>query len=333
MDKRALLIGIDIYPDPRNNLNSCVNDTLAFKELLQKTYQFPPESITLLQNKDATLANVRAGLAALFADLPENEPTELVYFQSSHGSQRVKGNTMVEVVCLYDDFLEDTEFASITQGIPDGVLTVVIDACHSGGMNKLFLPAGEGQQVQLARVKAWQPTSEEAEHLAQTYAQVTQFKFFGRAATGDTGAVAKNFVASPVGVPQVKDLDEGKPELNGVLLAACGADQTAAAGSPQTSYLSAFTYGLVSENDTSLSLGQLCQRIGDRLAKLNMRQTPQAEVPLLQQKLLTETFITMRSPGAAPPPGPDGNGPFAPLNPPDGFDLDAWLRQQLGAGV
>jgi Caspase domain len=330
MAKRALLVGIDVYPDPRNNLNSCVNDTLAFKELLHNTYQFAPEAITLLQNKDATLENVKAGMETLFTGVTNDD--ELVYFQSSHGYRYPDGNTMVEVLCLYDGFLEDTEFVRRTQDIPPGVLTVVLDACHSGGMNKLFFPTGEGQEVQLARVKVWQPTDKEAEHLAQTYAQVTQFKFFGRAATGDTGAVAKNFVVSPVGVPQVKDLDEGKLELNGVLFAACAADQTAAAGSLQTKNLSAFTYGLVSQIDTAVSLARLCERVGDRLAELNMSQTPQAEVPLDQQGLLTETFITMQ-PGAEPAPGPTGNDSFVPRGPGGGFDPDAWLRRQLGVGV
>jgi hypothetical protein len=331
MAKRALLVGIDVYPDPRNNLNSCVNDTLAFKELLQNTYQFAPESISLLQNRDATLENVKAGMETLFTGATAGD--ELVYFQSSHGYRYPDGNTMVEVLCLYDGFLKDTEFVSRTQDIPPDVLTVVLDACHSGGMNKLFFPAGEGQEVQLARVKVWQPTDKEAEHLAQTYTQVTQFKFFGRAATGDTGAVAKNFVVSPVGVPQVKALDEGKLELNGALFSACAADQTAAAGSLPTNYLSAFTYGLVSQIDTSLSLAQLRDQISGRLAKLNMSQTPQAEVPLEHQELLTETFITMQPPAAAPPSGPTGNGPFAPLGPAEGFDPDSWLRQQLGISV
>jgi len=103
-------------------------------------------SISLLHNQDATLANVRTGLDALFADAQAGD--ELVYFESSHGYRYPEGNTMVEVLCLYDGFLEDTEFAQRTLALPANVLTVVLDACHSGGMNKLFFPTGE---VQVAR--------------------------------------------------------------------------------------------------------------------------------------------------------------------------------------
>jgi hypothetical protein len=330
MAKRALLIGIDTYPDPRNNLNSCVADTLAFKKLLQDTYQFDTAAISLLHNQDATLANVRASLDALFAGAHRDD--ELVYFESSHGYRYPEGNTMVEVLCLYDGFLKDTEFAERTQALPPNVLTVVLDACHSGGMNKLFFPTGD---VQVARAKVWQPTLEQAERLAQTYTQVTRFKFFGRAATGDTGAVAKNFVIDPTGVAPAKDLSEGAVELNGALFAACMADQTAAAGSPPTNNLSAFTYGIVNEIDTSLSLTELNQRVRARLAALNMSQTPIAEAPPLHPELLTETFITMQPPSGAPSPVLDGNGDGGIVTPGlgDTFDLQAWLRQQLGLAV
>lgn len=322
MAQRALLVGIDNYPDPRNNLNSCIADTLAFKGLLQGSYGFDSSSIQLLHNQDATLANVSAGLDALFSGAQAGD--QLVYFESSHGYRYPDGDTMVEVLCLYDGFLKDTELAGRTQGLPPDVLTVVLDACHSGGMNKMFFPGGD---VQVARVKVWQPAPDVAARDSQLYSQVTKFKFFGRSATGDSGAVAKNFIVDPAGVPAPKDLGEAAVDLNAALFAACRADQTAAAGSPPTNNLSAFTYGLVTEADTSISLSDLNARVGARLQQLNMEQTPLAEAPVLHPELLTETFITMLAPsgGAAPTaPTPDGDGG-------SGADLEAWLRDQLGA--
>jgi hypothetical protein len=64
--KRALLVGIDLYPDPRNNLNSCVADTQRVRGLLQNYYGFQPQDITLVHNSAATLANVRLQLSRLF---------------------------------------------------------------------------------------------------------------------------------------------------------------------------------------------------------------------------------------------------------------------------
>ena len=106
------------------------------QDMLQSTYGFDPGAITLLHNQNATLAKVRAGLDALFAGAHAGD--QLVYFESSHGYQYPEGDTMVEVLCLYDGFLTDTEFVGRTQNLPPNVLTAVLDCCHSGGLNKVF---------------------------------------------------------------------------------------------------------------------------------------------------------------------------------------------------
>src|SRR2546423_10055718 len=101
MVKRALLVGLDQYPNPTNNLNSCVADTLAFRDkVLMQTYNFGLDDIQLLHNQDATLANVRQGLDRLFDGTAAGD--EIVYFESSHGYRYPKGDTLVEVLCLYD---------------------------------------------------------------------------------------------------------------------------------------------------------------------------------------------------------------------------------------
>jgi hypothetical protein len=324
MSARALLVGLNTYPDPRNNLNSCVADTLAFKAMLCDTYGFDPSYIQLLHNQDATLDNVRAGLDSLFAGAQAGDT--LVFFESSHGYRYPEGDTMVEVLCLYDQFFKDTELSERTQALPPNVLTVVLDACHSGGMNKLFFPPGS---VQVARAKVWQPTPVESERDAQLYAQVSKFKFFGRSTTGDSGAVAKNLIFNPQGVPAPKALDESAVDLNGALFAACLADQTAAAGSPPTNNLSAFTYGVVQEARAGISLSQISDRVHARLSQLNMSQTPIAIAPPMHQELLTDSFISL---GAASTGGPISGGIGGTVAGGIGFDADAWLRQQL-AGV
>src|SRR4051812_2806896 len=136
VSKRALLVGIDVYPDPRNNLNSCVADTQRFASLLRNYYGFAPQDITFLHNGAATLANVRIGLSRLFAGAGAAD--EVVFFESSHGYRYVKGSTYTEVLCLYDQFLEDTELVQLSQQVPPGTFTCVVDACHSAGLDKLF---------------------------------------------------------------------------------------------------------------------------------------------------------------------------------------------------
>ncbi|MEA2479613.1 MAG: hypothetical protein QOJ07_1535 [Thermoleophilaceae bacterium] len=215
---------------------------------------------------------------------------------------------MVEVLCLYDQFFEDTELSTRTQGLPQGVLTVVLDACHAGGMDKVFFP---GDTPEVARAKVFQPPPDMAVRDAQAAQQVTQIKFFGREATGHPAALAAHFQDRPPEappLPQLKDLGEGQPELNGVLFAACLADETAAAGSPSTNNLSAFTYGLTTQLDPAVSVADLCTKVRRRLGQLAMRQHPVVQVPLAQPGLRTHTFVSMRDATATIDAGTAGGG-------------------------
>ena len=290
--KRALLVGIDQYPDPQNNLNSCVADTLRFRGLLQNYYGFEPQDITLLHNNAATLANVRAQLTQLFSGVTDAD--RVVFFESSHGYRYVKGSTYTEVLCLYDQFLEDTELVQLSQQVPAGTFTCVLDACHSAGLDKLFF-APDG--LHAARAKVWQPPPDRAAADSALLAQATSFKSFGRAATGDTGAVAKQFSTEAFGsfAPPAAKGAEGQPELNGLLFAACLADQTAAAGSPPTEGLSAFTWALGHELEAGgvpIAASALRDRVSARLQALNMRQTPAVEAPMAHGDWLTRAVIT-----------------------------------------
>jgi len=297
--KRALLVGIDVYPDPQNNLNSCVADTQRFRGLLQNLYGFQPQDITMLHNSAATLSNVRIQLSQLFAGVVPGD--QVVYFESSHGYRYVKGSTYVEVLCLYDQFLEDTELVQLSQQVPPGTFTCVADACHSAGLEKLFFaPTG----LHAARAKVWQPPAEQRAADISLISQATSFKGFGRARTSDTGAVAKQFSAQAflgAAAPPSK-AGEAQPELNGLLFAACKADETAAAGSPPTDGLSAFTWALGRELEgggASISVTDLCARVNQRLQALNMRQTPTAEAPMSHGNWLTEQLISYAATGAA----------------------------------
>ena len=151
--KRALLVGIDEYPNPLNRLNSCVADSLAFRDMLTSLHGFNTSDITLLHNQAATLVAVTSALQDLLTGV--NEGDEIVFFESSHGWQHPVGSTMVEVLCLYDDFLTDTELVNLSKAAPSNTLTVTLDSCHSGGMYKLFFANGMAIP---AKIKMFTPT-------------------------------------------------------------------------------------------------------------------------------------------------------------------------------
>jgi hypothetical protein len=264
--------------------------------MLITQYGFDTGDITLLHNQAATLANVTAALQDLFTQV--NVGDEIVFFESSHGWQHPVGSTMVEVLCLYDDFLPDTELVRLSQAAPPNTFTVTLDACHSGGMYKLFFANGMAIP---AKVKMFTPTPEQATEVVGVVSQVSSVKYFGRKpmSTADPTAIAQNFAASKdfVNLPAVKDLPE--VELNGALFAACMADETALAGSPATNNLSAFTYAITSENDGKASLANLRDKVAGRLAQLNITQHPMIFTPENQPQMPTETYISLTQADAA----------------------------------
>jgi len=68
MTRKAFLVGINRYPDPRNNLKGCVNDALLMAKTLREQYGFSGTAdIKLLTDERATTANIRKGLEGLVA--------------------------------------------------------------------------------------------------------------------------------------------------------------------------------------------------------------------------------------------------------------------------
>jgi len=301
MTNRALLVGIDDYPGTANDLNSCIQDTVSFETLLSDYYGFSGPEIRRLHNENATLANVREGLEWLIDGATAGDCR--VYFHSSHGYRYPKDGTLIEVLVLGDgEFFEDEELVQLTERLPAGVLTVAIDACHSGGLDKVFLPPN--MVVQLARAKVFQPEFAQLGVAAAGISGVTSVKLFGRPSTADPGALAKNLASAGDNIPAAKDITAGESELNGLLFSACRADETAAAGTALTSGLSAFTYALTAEFDPTLPVADVHDRVVTRLANLRMHQTPVLAVRPDQTYLLSKPFMA----GQAAPTTTEGKG-------------------------
>ncbi|MEY9490281.1 hypothetical protein RKD26_006075 [Streptomyces calvus] len=287
MTHRALLVGIDEYPDPANRLNSCIADTAAFKQLLGEL-GFDDSEIRVLHDADATLDRTREGLDWLCQGAHPDD--RRVFFQSSHGYRYLKGDVMTEVLCCYDDFLEDGELVRRTAGLPPGVLTVILDACHSGGMEKTcFVDAAP----RLVRAKVFTPPPEKALSKANALTACRAVKPFGRPALRDESSLVFNFANSPGKAFVPKGVVPGTGELNGILITACRADQTAAAGSAVTGWLSAFTYAFLRDVGDATPVADVVSRAADRLASLNMSQTPCIFAPSGREEQLARTLISM----------------------------------------
>jgi uncharacterized caspase-like protein len=135
MKTKALVVGINIYTSAENNLPSCVNDSNKFSALLTDIYGF--SDIRKIQDTEATIANMQEGLKWLFQDANPND--HLVFYYSGHGYRTLKDGVLKECLVATDEqFFFDDEFSVLTQSLPSGILSIVLDSCYSGGIDKDF---------------------------------------------------------------------------------------------------------------------------------------------------------------------------------------------------
>jgi hypothetical protein len=142
MKKRALLVGVNVYPDPSYELKGCVNDVLLMEKTLREQYGFVgDEDVRVLTDARATTRAILNGLSWLTAGAAPGDA--LLFHYSGHGSQvpdadgDETSDGLDEILCPYDlDWerpLTDDDLAAACSPVPKGaLLTVILDCCHSG---------------------------------------------------------------------------------------------------------------------------------------------------------------------------------------------------------
>lgn len=153
MNKRAVVVGINKYQYPGNDLNGCVNDAEDIYDLLVYMYDFKPENIKLLTDEKATKANIIEELNWLVKESVNDDIA--FYYHSSHGTQikDVNGDEkdgLDEVLCThdfsFDDCLTDDMLSEIFVKFgKDTSFTMMVDACHSGSADKHIFTKEEKQ--------------------------------------------------------------------------------------------------------------------------------------------------------------------------------------------
>jgi len=299
--RKALLAAIDHYPNPANNLPSCLNDAKAFERTLRASYGFSDPNIRTLLDEQATLANVEAALDWLFAGAGPDD--RLVFYFSGHGFQVRRGENLDEVLCVHDKFLFDDALSQRTQALPPGVFTLVSDSCHSGGMYKILVGFDGVDSIQVAQTKVLRvppPAEEEKAFVSPADVRSLRYRPFG-ARAGSLAAIAKRF-----DMPLPKGFDEGgQTAMNGLLLSACLENETASASTPKTDGKSAFTFALLQQLDAlgfNVSNRRLVEGVTASLRQLGFRQTPVMMEPQAPPGLGDRSFLSL---AGTSPAGPD----------------------------
>jgi metacaspase-1 len=151
--RRALLVGINDYPNAEDRLEGCVNDVFLMSSLLQES-GYAAEDIRIVLDGRATAKGIRERIDWLLDDTGAVEPgdpeaPERVFYYSGHGAQLPsygqgdKVDRMDETLVPYDfDWstersLTDDAFCDLYSQLPYGLrFLTIFDCCHSGGMTR-----------------------------------------------------------------------------------------------------------------------------------------------------------------------------------------------------
>ncbi len=155
--KYALIIGCEDYTkyqiglDKEVNVDFAANDAKVFAEYAEKTLGFPKDQINTLI--DATGAQIKQAIARLIKSIEiEKGQAEVVFYYSGHGLPDeetkqaflipvdVNGNNPKDGISLISLYADLIKFESKK-------VTVVLDACFSGGARNKELVALKGVKV------------------------------------------------------------------------------------------------------------------------------------------------------------------------------------------
>ncbi|KAF8146737.1 caspase domain-containing protein [Mycena galopus ATCC 62051] len=158
----ALIIGINDYQKKSTlpPLEGAVNDALAFQQYLLDPREkcglgTPPKNIAFVNNKDATREKILSTFRSHFienSNIPDGGGATMIFFYAGHGTRVESPDDFdghIEGLCPVDEGTTDAK--GYVHAIPDYVLgwlleelsrkkgpniTVILDSCHSGGMNR-----------------------------------------------------------------------------------------------------------------------------------------------------------------------------------------------------
>lgn len=221
---RALLVGIDEYPDPVPSLRGCVNDVNRFKSVLTNTYGVSSSSIRTVTNRAATRAGIMAAFESHLINGVKAEDTVIFYF-SGHGSNTPdlngdESDGEDEALCPHDidptrpdTWLTDDVIRHLLSRVPTANVLVILDCCHSGTGTRADPPEfSETRGLPMGffgnRKKKKAPKREEARFFSRIR---TSPKHYVLAASG-AGQLANEISAS-----RFKNLGMSEKQSSGVL--------------------------------------------------------------------------------------------------------------------
>lgn len=292
MSKKAFVVGINDFTRAHWALRGCVNDTVEMQSLLETYFGFQSQDIRVIQDQDATKANIHAGLNWLLSDYDSDGSDVRVFHFSSHGTQVADQNNdepecKDEVIVPYDhdwdDPFRDDELWEHLKGVPENVnFSFVADCCHSGNIQKAafdieFRPRYLSPPIEVDdRIREMQ---RERDNDLRAYQAAQMAQLMQGVPADQWAAKFEEFLRLTQEQFMKKKFAIVKFERH-VLLAACESRQTAADARIEGEWRGAMTWALskaIVESNGDLTYEQLITRAGANLKDYDQR--PQLECP------------------------------------------------------
>jgi metacaspase-1 len=300
--QKALLVGINDYPDEKMRLEGCINDVFAMSATLQQS-GIAAGDIRVCLDDRATAEGIRTRLEWLLDDPKPGD--ELIFYYSGHGArvpeygENLEPDHHVETLVPWDfdwtpeRYIADDQIFELYSQLPyDCRFVMIFDCCHSGGLHRdgrarprAITPPDDIRHRELkwdVKARMWVPR--EFERLNEGFSNNGQevAEFFG--ADGATSRLGRGAMARKLSQQQYesrkkkqKDLAPG-PYLPLIIEACSEAEFSYEYRHGATSY-GAFTYSLTNilqrqAKGAKLSFGELVKQAGAQLADLGYQQTP-----------------------------------------------------------
>ena len=268
MNNKALLVGINAYPNANNNLRGCINDIIDMEYFIaSKNKVYQKENIKTLTDSRATKKGILAALNWLI--LGASAGDQILFQYSGHGAQipshsiAIEKDGLDEIICPYDfngeaaaeTAISDKEFAKLFAKIPKGVHFVWIsDSCHSEDLSRKHELVEANDDITDTRFR----------------------RFNYRDSTQEAETVAP-----------VNSLGSAHSPLYGALLSGCASHQLSADAYINNRFNGAFTHYLI--NNLNLygqdaSMQEIVKFVNIDLMENDYDQNPQSEGLLARQK-------------------------------------------------
>lgn len=298
--QKALLVGINDYPDPANRLEGCVNDVFTMSALLQDC-GVPVEEIRTCLDERATAEGILSRLKWLLDDPKPGD--ELIFYYSGHGARipeygdNYEPDHHVETLVPWDfdwssgKAVSDDQIFNLYSQLPyDCRLVMIFDCCHSGGIHRDGGPRPRGinppDDIRHREMK-WDRKTEMwvRRDFARLNSRFTAEKelaarYFGKSgATQRLGRASMLRGLSSAQYAQLKKKDKNVargPYLP-LIIEACAEEQFSYEYRHGATSHGAFTFSLNSilRKEQNITFEKLVAKTKERLADLQYAQDPQ----------------------------------------------------------